>query len=94
MPVTKFIHPAAVLGWASLLGFLVPLLADGPADNRSDKVRRVPPPGLAVPEDVRRELTGGVAKLGADLEAAQGTLTEKDTARRALLPDRPLKWPR
>ncbi len=87
MPVTKFLRRATFLGWASVLGQILPLLADGPADNRSDQVRRVPPPGIAVPEDVRRELTAGVARLGHDLESARGTLTEKDAARRALLPD-------
>lgn len=68
---------------ASLLSVV---LADGPADNRSDQVRRVPPPGVAVPDGVRAELADGVAKLGGDLEALKGELAKKP-ALLARLPD-------
>ncbi|MFM1767834.1 MAG: hypothetical protein RJA22_363 [Verrucomicrobiota bacterium] len=62
------------------------LLADGPADNLPDKVRRIPPPGLAVPEPVRAELAGGVAALGADLERLRADLADSPRWSR-LLPD-------
>ena len=65
---------------------LLAVLADGPADNRSDQVRRVPPPGVAVPDGVRSELADGVAKLGADLETLKGELAKKP-ALLARLPD-------
>ena len=47
------------------------LRADGPADNAADKVRRVPPPGIALPQPVQDELGAGVQRLGADLVAAR-----------------------
>ena len=47
------------------------LRADGPADNAADKVRRVPPPGIAIPDAVRDELTTGVQTLAAELSAAK-----------------------
>ena len=34
-----------------------PLLADGPADNNQQTARPVPPPGIAVPEERRHELS-------------------------------------
>lgn len=55
----------------------LPLMADGPADNVPDKVRRMPPAGVAVPDDARRELTEGVAKLGQALEVARTNLAKK-----------------
>ncbi len=47
------------------------LRADGPADNAADKVRRVPPPGIALPQAVQDELGAGVQRLGVDLTAAK-----------------------
>ena len=63
------------------------LVADGPADNRSDQVRRVPPAGVAVPADARQELTEAAARLGTELETARTSLGEKDAVKRALFPD-------
>lgn len=71
------------------LGLILPLSflrADGPADNRSDQVRRIPPPGVAIPEDARRELTDGVAQLGREIDALRQASTNQP-ARLALLPD-------
>ena len=62
------------------------LLADGPADNLADKVRRVPPPGIKVPEADRAKLEEGVASLGADLKALRGELASKPGLVR-VLPD-------
>jgi hypothetical protein len=67
-----------------LLGLVV--RADGPADNLADKVRRIPPPGVAIPDDARRELSDGVAKLGGEIESLRGALTNKP-ALLARLPD-------
>lgn len=47
------------------------LRADGPADNSADKVRRVPPYGVTLPEDVRNELNSGVQSLGKNLTTAR-----------------------
>lgn len=58
--------PCLVAGW--LHGNLS---ADGPADNLADKVRRVPPAGVPIPEAVRTELAAGVESLGRDLATAR-----------------------
>ena len=43
--------------------------ADGPRDNAADKVRPVPPKGVAVPAAVRAKLEAELAVLKADLDA-------------------------
>ncbi len=78
-------HPLArVLGFLSL--GLILTHADGPADNRIDQVRRIPPPGIAIPEESRRELTTEVGRLGAEIEALRLASTNRPN-RLALLPD-------
>ena len=62
------------------------LLADGPADNLVDRVRRIPPPGIKVPGADRGTLEAGVAALGADLKALRGELSAKPDLVR-VLPD-------
>ena len=44
-------------------------VADGERDNQEDNVRRIPPPGIAVPEKDKAELSAGVEKLGKEIEA-------------------------
>ncbi len=61
----------------SLLILVTAALADGPADNRSDQVRRVPPPGVAIPDTARQELTAGAARLATELESLRGSLTNR-----------------
>ncbi|MBI5775644.1 MAG: prolyl oligopeptidase family serine peptidase [Verrucomicrobia bacterium] len=51
--------------------------ADGPKDNQIDNVRRVPPPGIAVPEKDRAELNQGLAALGKEIESLRGALKGK-----------------
>lgn len=63
-----------------------PILADGPADNIAEKVRPVPPPGIAIPEKDREELSKGVAKLGKEIEGLRRDLAAKPNLL-ALLPD-------
>lgn len=43
-------------------------VADGPQDNVPDKVRRVPPPGIAIPAKDREELEAGVGELMAQIQ--------------------------
>jgi hypothetical protein len=43
---------------------------DGDRDNHPEKVRPIPLKGIAVPDDVRKELEDGVHKLGAAIDAA------------------------
>ncbi len=68
-------HPALALALGSLL--LPVLLADGPADNQADKVRRQPPAGIQIAEADRAELAAGAERLGAELEAGARELAGK-----------------
>jgi dienelactone hydrolase len=57
-----------LLSFATALCLLSPaLLADGVADNLVDQVRRVPPPGVAIPKEDRVALEKSVAALGREL---------------------------
>jgi dienelactone hydrolase len=62
------------------------LRADGPGDNLPDKVRPVPPPGVAIPEAARQELQAGVEDLGKEIEKLRTELAKKP-ALLELLPD-------
>jgi pimeloyl-ACP methyl ester carboxylesterase len=62
------------------------LRADGPADNRVDKVRLVPPPGVAIPAADRDELQTGVDALGKEIDDLRTALKDKP-ALLDLLPD-------
>ena len=46
------------------------LRADGPADNRADNVRSVPPPGIKIRDEDRAELTQSVEELRAKIKSA------------------------
>jgi predicted peptidase len=69
-----------------LLGAVAFVHADGPGDNLPDKVRPVPPPGVAVPEADRQALQAGVDQLGKDIDALRADLKGKP-ALLELLPD-------
>jgi hypothetical protein len=71
---------------SALLAAATVLLADGPADNLPDKVRPVPPPGIAIPASDRAELERGATALGKEIESLRGTLKSKP-ALLELLPD-------
>jgi hypothetical protein len=62
------------------------LRADGAGDNLPDKVRPVPPPGIAVPPAERAELEAGILELGKEIEALSSALKAKP-ASLDLLPD-------
>ena len=59
--------------------------ADGVADNLPDKVRPVPPPGIAISESDRTDLAAGVAELGKEIDSLRSELSRP--AMRELLPD-------
>jgi hypothetical protein len=59
-------------------------LADGPADNRVDNVRPVPPPGVPIPDETRAELESGVAQL---LREISGLHASTNATTLAFLPD-------
>jgi len=53
------------------------LRADGPADNLPDKVRRVPPPGIKIPDADRAQLMTDVAALGKEIDDLRAALAAK-----------------
>jgi hypothetical protein len=63
-----------------------PAFADGERDNQIDNVRKVPPPGVAVPDADRTELETGLAELGKEIDALKTDLASKPQLL-ALLPD-------
>lgn len=67
-----------------MLLFAAPGLADGPADNSLDQVRRVPKLGIEVPEADRAELTAGLQELQKKIAHLRQLKSDKVTA---LLPD-------
>lgn len=69
-------------GVAVLFLLVGSLGADGPKDNIPDKVRRIPPPGIAVPPAERTRLEKGLQELQQDLAAL-----EKLPRARDLIPD-------
>ena len=54
----------------SFLGFAAASLADGPADNRPENVRPIPPPGIAVPPAIKIELEIRLAELARRIAAS------------------------
>ncbi|HEX4592614.1 MAG TPA: hypothetical protein VH120_22005, partial [Gemmataceae bacterium] len=60
--------------------------ADGPADNVVEKVRPVPPKGIAVPDDLRTELRAGCDELAKAIDGLRMSLARKPELL-ALLPD-------
>jgi hypothetical protein len=61
-------------------------LADGPLDNLPDKVRRIPPPGIKIADEVRADLQQRCDALGKTIDELRNTLKSKP-ALLALLPD-------
>jgi len=69
--------------------------ADGERDNQEDNVRRIPPPGVAVPDADKSELAAGVEALGKEIDALRAELKGKPAL--DLLPDvqiyhKAVKW--
>jgi len=73
----------------TLITLLIPLvaLADGPTDNLADNVRRLPPPGVAIPDEVRRSLTDEAGRLGAAIDDVRRELEEKHSPQVVYWPD-------
>jgi dienelactone hydrolase len=53
---------------ACLLFFQALVLADGPADNLTDNVRRIPKPGIEVPAEKKAQLEAGLNELRAAID--------------------------
>ncbi len=75
----------AILTLAATTLIALPAFADGPADNWPDKVRRVPPPGIKIPDADRAELQAGVDALGKEIDGLRESL--KGNRLLDLLPD-------
>jgi hypothetical protein len=69
-----------------LLALPAAVRADGPGDNLPDKVRRVPPAGIKVPDADRQELQAGVDELGKEIDGLRTALKGKPQLLE-LLPD-------
>jgi hypothetical protein len=75
------------LGWfGSLLVCLTMVAAGGAQDKLPEKVNRIPPPGIAIPDAERAELEEGVDDLGKNIDALRVELASKP-ALLELLPD-------
>src|SRR2546430_10495362 len=72
--------------FVALIFFALLIHADGPSDNLPDKVRRIPPPGIKIPNADRIELERGVAELASQIESLRAELKGKP-ALLDLLPD-------
>ncbi len=79
-------HPLRLPLLLLTAGFVARLWADGPADNVAENVRRIPPPGVEIPDADREELVTGVVRLGAAIDSLRTDLEGKP-ASLALLPD-------
>jgi dienelactone hydrolase len=71
----------------ALLLSALAVVADGPADNISEKVRPVPPPGIALPAKDRAELEEGLANLGKEMGDLRKQFEQDKSPLLALLPD-------
>jgi pimeloyl-ACP methyl ester carboxylesterase len=71
-----------------LLALVLPsiALADGPADNQTNQVRRIPPPGVMIAESDRIELQAGLDKLAQQIQSFRERFPTNSTTRR-YLPD-------
>jgi len=80
-----------ITGLALLVLAFCPVLAiaDGPADNQVENVRRVPKLGVEVPDADQQELTAGLDELKGLIEKLRGDLGDpkKNALARELLPD-------
>lgn len=74
-----------LLRWLPFV-LIVAARADGPADNRVDNVRPVPPSGVKLADADRKALQDGVDALGKEIEGLRESLKAKPDLR-ALLPD-------
>jgi hypothetical protein len=74
--------------WLSLLAFalLAQARADGPTDNKGDKVRPVPPPGIAISASDQSQLQQAADELGKQIDAARAELKARPGLLK-LLPD-------
>lgn len=82
MSTSSWRTSASVLaaGWL----ILAVVRADGPGDNQAESVRPVPPPGVAIAERDRAELTAGAASLARELAALDAALTNRPAVRARL----------
>ncbi|MGE3803969.1 MAG: hypothetical protein AB7K24_04760, partial [Gemmataceae bacterium] len=70
----------------AILAAAIPVWGDGPGDNIVDKVRKIPPPGIAVPDQDRAELQQGLDELHKDIAGLEQALKGK-AALLELIPD-------
>lgn len=76
-----------IVFFTALIAASTPALADGPKDNVPDNVRSVPPLGIEVPEEDRKELEDGLKKLDSVLGQIRLTKHADQNRINRLLPD-------
>ncbi|MCA9039880.1 MAG: prolyl oligopeptidase family serine peptidase [Planctomycetaceae bacterium] len=81
---TFFRNVSYLVSFSILILSLPALLADGERDNSSTDVRRIPKPGVVVPENVRMELEEGLNQLQKQLDVL---VQREDEFTKSLLPD-------
>ena len=62
------------LAFASLVCLVAVAFADGPSDNVAEKVRPIPPKGIAVPAELRTELRAGCDELAKAIDGLRKSL--------------------
>ena len=80
---------AGCLAGTLLVCSSLPVVADGPADNKAEQVRPVPPPGIMVSDADKQALTASLAPLQAKLDELRKPTGDKRAAalRQATLAD-------
>ncbi len=64
----------------------LPTRGDGAQDNKIENVRKIPPPGVPIPAEVREQLEAGITRLGAEIAEVRSAI-ERKPALLELLPD-------
>ncbi len=82
--MNRFRVTLCAVGLLCLTPFALPAFADGAQDNKAENVRKVPPPGITVPAEVKEELSKGIAQLGSEIESLKASLKP---SQKELLPD-------
>jgi hypothetical protein len=61
----------------AIIGLAAEARADGPKDNQTDNVRRMPPPGIKIPEADRKSLDDSLGAFATDIKRLSGELKGK-----------------
>jgi len=71
------VRNSIVVSFVSLVLIGSRLLGDGPSDNKAESVRPVPPPGVAISEELRSKLFAEIQSLKAKVSQLQSTVSAR-----------------